>query len=58
VKDTWEVFFYSERSSDQYKIFLVNFMEEIFHWIDRLQEAPEFQERVKMTCSWDIENIA
>jgi hypothetical protein len=44
VKDTREAFFYSERSSDQYEIFWVKFLEEIFYWIDRLQEAPEFQE--------------
>jgi hypothetical protein len=57
VKDTREVVFYSERSSDQYEIFWVKFLEELFHWIDRLQEAPEFQERVKKTCAWDTENI-
>jgi hypothetical protein len=58
VKDTREVIFYSERSSDQYEIFWVKFLEELFHWIERLQEALEFQERVKKTCTWDTKNIA
>ena len=40
MKDTREAVFYSERSSDQYKIFWVNFLGELFHWIDRLEEAP------------------
>jgi hypothetical protein len=40
MKDTQEVVFYSEISSEQYKIFQVKFPEENFHWIDRLQEAP------------------
>jgi hypothetical protein len=31
MKDTWEVFFYSEISSDQYEILWVKFLEEIFH---------------------------
>jgi hypothetical protein len=53
VKDTREVLFYSKRSSDQYEIFWVKFLEEIFHWIDRLQEALKFQEWVKKTYSWD-----
>jgi hypothetical protein len=44
VKDTREVVFYSERSSDQYEIFWVKFSKEIFHWIDRLQEALKYQE--------------
>jgi hypothetical protein len=44
MKDTREVVFYSERSSDQYDIFWVKFPEELFHWIDRLQEDPKFQE--------------
>jgi hypothetical protein len=45
VEDTREaVVFYSEISSDQYEIFWVKFLEELFHWIKRLQEAPEFQE--------------
>jgi hypothetical protein len=44
VEDTREAVFYSERSSDQYEIFWVKFPEELFHWIKRLQEAPEFQE--------------
>jgi hypothetical protein len=44
VKDTWEVVFYSEISSDQYGILWVKFPEELLHWIDRLQEALEFQE--------------
>jgi hypothetical protein len=57
-KDTHEVVFYSERSSDQYDIFWVNFLEELFHWIDRLQEASEFQEQLKKTCAWDTESIA
>jgi hypothetical protein len=43
VKDTREAVFYLERSSDWYGIFWVKFLEEIFHWIDRLQEALEFQ---------------
>ena len=58
MKDTREVVFYSERLSDQYDIFRVKFLEELFHWIDRLQEALEFQERVKRTCTWDTKNIA
>jgi hypothetical protein len=44
VKGYKRFVFYSERSSDQYEIFWVKFLEELFHWIDRLQEAPEFQE--------------
>jgi hypothetical protein len=43
VKYTREVVFYSERSSDQYEILWVKFLEELFHWIDKIQEAPEFQ---------------
>jgi hypothetical protein len=43
VGTTREAIFYSERSSDQYEIFWVKFPEEFFHWIKRLQEAPEFQ---------------
>jgi hypothetical protein len=58
VKDTREVVFYSERSSDQYEIFWVKFPEEFFHWIDRLQEAPKFQERVKKTCMLGIQEIS
>jgi hypothetical protein len=44
VKDTNDVVFYSEISSDQYEILWVKFIEELLHWIDRLQEASEFQE--------------
>jgi hypothetical protein len=40
VKDTREEVFYSEISSDQYEILWFKFLEELFHWIDRLQEAP------------------
>ena len=58
LKHTQEVVFYLKRLSDQYAIFLVKFSEEIFQWIDRLQEAPEFQEQVKKTCAWDTKNIA
>jgi hypothetical protein len=57
VKDTHEVVFYSERSSDQYEIFWVMFPKKLFHWIDILQEALEFRERVKKTCAWGIEKI-
>jgi hypothetical protein len=57
VKDTIEVIFYSERSSDQYEIFWVKFLEELFHWIERLQEALELQKRVKKTCTWDTKRI-
>jgi hypothetical protein len=39
--------FYSERSSDQYEIFWVEFLEKLFQWVDHLQEAPEFKEWVK-----------
>jgi hypothetical protein len=53
VKDTSEVIFYSEISNDEYEIFWVKFLEELFHWINRLQEASKFQERVKKTCSWN-----
>jgi uncharacterized protein YhbP (UPF0306 family) len=42
-RDTRDFVFYSERSSDQYEIFLVKFPKELLHWIDRLQEAPELQ---------------
>jgi hypothetical protein len=31
VKDTREAVFYSERMSDQYEIFWVQFLEELFH---------------------------
>jgi hypothetical protein len=44
VKDIREFILYSERSSDQYNIFWVKFLEELFHWIERLQEALEFHE--------------
>jgi hypothetical protein len=47
VKDTREVVFYSERLSDQYEIFWVKFPEELFHWINRIQESLEFQERAR-----------
>jgi hypothetical protein len=50
--------FYSERSNNQYEIFWFKFSEELFCWIDRLQEAPKFQECVKKTCNWDTEKIA
>jgi hypothetical protein len=53
VKDTREEIFYSKILSDQYEIFWVKFLEELFHWIDRLQEASKFQEKVKRTCTWD-----
>jgi hypothetical protein len=43
VKDTRDVVFYSEILSDQYEIFWVKFPEEIFHWLDRLLEAPKLQ---------------
>jgi hypothetical protein len=39
-----DIFLYSERSSDQYEIFWVEFPEKLFQWVDRLQEAPEFKE--------------
>jgi hypothetical protein len=58
VEDTCEVIFYLERSNDQYEIFWVKFPEEIFHWIKRLQEAPEFQERVKRIYAWDTKILA
>jgi hypothetical protein len=58
VEDTHAVVFYSERSSDQYEIFWVKCSEELFQWIKRLQEAPEFQERVKRICAWDTEKLA
>ena len=32
-------------------------MEELFHWIDWLEEAPEFQECIKKTYTWDTEKI-
>jgi len=44
MKYTWEVVLYSEILSDQYELFWVMFLEEFFHWIDRLQEDLEFQE--------------
>jgi hypothetical protein len=44
MKDTREVVFYSEISSNQYEILWVKFLKELFHWIDRLQESTEFQE--------------
>jgi hypothetical protein len=56
VKATRDSIFYLERSSDQYEIFWVKFLEELFHWIDWLQEAPKFK-NVKKTCAWDTENI-
>jgi hypothetical protein len=31
--------FYLERSSNQYEIFWVKFLEELFHWIDRLPRS-------------------
>jgi hypothetical protein len=57
VKDTRAVVFYLERSSEQYEIFWVKLPEELFHWINRLQEAPEFQERAKRIYTWDTEKI-
>jgi hypothetical protein len=57
VNATRDYVFYSERSNDQYEIFWVKFPEELFHWVDQLQEAPEFKEHVKKTCTWDTENI-
>ena len=50
-KDTRYYVFYSERSSDQYEIFWVKFMEELFHWIDWRQEASKFQECIKNACT-------
>jgi hypothetical protein len=32
-------------------------LEELFHFIDRLQEAPEFQESIKKRCTWDTDKI-
>jgi hypothetical protein len=58
VENTREAIFYSERSSDQYEIFWVKFLEEFFHWIKRLQEAPEFQGWAKKICAWDTEKLA
>jgi hypothetical protein len=58
VENTREAIFYSERSSDQYEIFWVKFLEEFFHWIKRLQEAPEFQGWAKKICAWDTKNLA
>jgi hypothetical protein len=39
-RDTRYFVFYSEILSDQYEIFWVKFPEELFHWIDQLEEAP------------------
>jgi hypothetical protein len=58
LNTTRDFVFYSERSSDQYEIFWVKFLEELFHWVDRLQEAPEFKEHVKKICTWDTEKLA
>jgi hypothetical protein len=38
-----EAIFYSERSSDQYEILWVKFLEEFLYWIKRLQKDPVFQ---------------
>jgi hypothetical protein len=38
--DTRDYVFYSERLRNQYEIFWVKFLEELFHWIDWLQEDP------------------
>ena len=56
-RNTRDYVFYSERLSNQYEIFWVKFPEELFHWIDMLQEAPEFQECIKKTYTWDTEKI-
>jgi hypothetical protein len=58
LENTREAIFYSERSSDQYEIFWVKFPEEFFHWIKRLQEAPEFQGWTKKICAWDTKKLA
>jgi hypothetical protein len=29
----------------------------MFHWVDQLKEAPNFKERVKKICTWDIEKL-
>jgi hypothetical protein len=39
VKD---IVFYSEPASHQYEIFWVKFYEELFQWLDRPLEAPEY----------------
>jgi hypothetical protein len=56
-RNTRDFVFFSKISSDQYGILLVKFPKELFHWIYRLQEAPEFQERVNKTYTWDTDKI-
>jgi hypothetical protein len=49
--------FYSEPASDQYKIFWIRFPEEVFQWLDHLQEAPEYKDRVKRKYNWTVEGL-
>jgi hypothetical protein len=52
-----ETIFYSEPASDQYKIFWVEFLEELFQWLDQLQEAPEYKDQVKKTYNWTFASL-
>jgi hypothetical protein len=49
--------YYSEPTNDQYEIFWIWFPEEVFQWLDRLQEAPEFKDRVKRRLHWNVAQL-
>jgi hypothetical protein len=51
------IVFYSEPASDQYEIFWIKFPEELFQWLDQLQEAPEYKYRVKKRYNWIVEGL-
>jgi hypothetical protein len=44
--------------SDQYEIFWIKFPEEVFQWLDWLQEALEYKDRDKRRYNWTIEGLA
>jgi hypothetical protein len=52
-----DAIFYSEPASDQYEILWIWFPEEVYQWIDQLQEVIEFKDRVKKIFNWVIERI-
>jgi hypothetical protein len=54
VKDT---IYYFEPANDQYKSSRSGFLEEVFQWLDRLQEAPEFKDRVKRRLHWNAAQL-
>jgi hypothetical protein len=52
-----EAIFYTEPADDQYEVFWVEFPVKLSKWLRRLQEAPEYKERIKRTITWTTANL-